>query len=78
MILTSWGVFCLPVISQTHSHKYTRIFPIVQDECEVADPDPASAIKRSDCDTIFIVCNFQPDKKSQEAQVGHLLDLCYN
>ena len=27
-------------------------------------------IKRSDCDTIFIVCNFQPDKKSAEAQVN--------
>jgi hypothetical protein len=31
---------------------------------------PTQFIKRSDCDTIFIVCNFQPDKKSAEAQVN--------
>lgn len=30
----------------------------------------STAIKRSDCDTIFIVCNFQPDKKAPEAQVN--------
>lgn len=39
------------------------------DECSIADSD-AQFIKRSDCDTIFIVCNFQPDKKSAEAQVN--------
>ena len=40
-----------------------------QDECQIADGE-SQFIKRSDCDTIFIVCNFQPDKKSAEAQVN--------
>jgi hypothetical protein len=39
------------------------------DDCGIPDNDSAS-IKRSDCDTIFIVCNFQPDKKSAEALVN--------
>ncbi len=40
-----------------------------QDECQIADSE-SQFIKRSDCDTIFIVCNFQPDKKSPEAAVN--------
>eukprot|EP00798_Chlamydomonas_sp_ICE-L_P023775 gene23775-9334_t len=39
------------------------------DECQIADSE-SQFIKRSDCDTVFIVCNFQPDKKSMEAQVN--------
>jgi hypothetical protein len=42
---------------------------VLQDECQIADNE-AQFIKRSDCDTIFIVCNFQPDKKSMEAAVN--------
>ncbi|GAX81636.1 hypothetical protein CEUSTIGMA_g9064.t1 [Chlamydomonas eustigma] len=39
---------------------------------EVQIPDPESQFcKRSDCDTMFIVCNFQPNKKSAEAQVNN-------
>ncbi len=35
-------------------------------------PDPESQYcKRSDCDTLFITANYQPDKKSAEAQVNN-------
>jgi len=50
-------------------HMTLNSFTTYLDECQVADPESPS-IKRSDCDTIFIVCNFQPDKKSHEAQVN--------
>lgn len=43
-------------------------FTTFLDDCQIADSE-SQFIKRSDCDTIFIVCNFQPDKKSAEAQV---------
>lgn len=44
-------------------------FTTFLDECEIADHE-SQFVKRSDCDTVFIVCNFQPDKKSAEAQVN--------
>ncbi|MEW5306191.1 MAG: hypothetical protein WDW36_008675 [Sanguina aurantia] len=50
-------------------HMSLNAFTSFFDECSIADSD-AQFIKRSDCDTIFIVCNFQPDKKSAEAQVN--------
>jgi hypothetical protein len=40
------------------------------EDCGVPDADSA-AVKRSDCDTVFIVCNFQPDKKSADVAVNN-------
>ncbi len=50
-------------------HMPLNAFTSFLDDCNIPDPE-SQAIKRSDCDTIFIVCNFQPDKKSAEAAVN--------
>jgi hypothetical protein len=50
-------------------HMPLNSFTQFLDDCSIADSE-AQFIKRSDCDTIFIVCNFQPDKKSAEAAVN--------
>lgn len=50
-------------------HMSLNAFTTMLDECQIADSE-SQYVKRSDCDTIFIVCNFQPDKKSAEAQVN--------
>ncbi|KAG2438847.1 hypothetical protein HXX76_005387 [Chlamydomonas incerta] len=50
-------------------HMSLNAFTTFLDECCIADSD-SQYCKRSDCDTVFIVCNFQPDKKSAEAQVN--------
>jgi hypothetical protein len=39
------------------------------EDCGVPDAD--SAVKRSDCDTVFIMCNFQPDKRSADVAVNN-------
>lgn len=43
-------------------HMPLNAFTSFLDDCAIPDPDSAS-IKRSDCDTIFIVANFISDKK---------------
>eukprot|EP00955_Chlamydomonas_euryale_P016509 176366-Chlamydomonas_euryale.AAC.1 len=50
-------------------HMPLNSFTQFLDDCCIADSE-SQFIKRSDCDTIFIVCNFQPDKKSAEAAVN--------
>ncbi|KAG1678758.1 hypothetical protein FOA52_012798 [Chlamydomonas sp. UWO 241] len=50
-------------------HMPLNSFTQFLDDCSIADSE-SQFIKRSDCDTIFIVCNFQPDKKSAEAAVN--------
>lgn len=50
-------------------HMPLNAYTTFLDESMIADSD-SQFIKRSDCDTIFIVCNFQPDKKSAEAAVN--------
>ncbi|KXZ56071.1 hypothetical protein GPECTOR_2g953 [Gonium pectorale] len=50
-------------------HMSLNAFTTFLDDCFIADPE-SQYCKRSDCDTIFIVCNFQPDKKSAEAAVN--------
>eukprot|EP00198_Chlamydomonas_reinhardtii_P003541 XP_001692877.1 flagellar associated protein [Chlamydomonas reinhardtii] len=50
-------------------HMSLNAFTTFLDECCIADSE-SQYCKRSDCDTVFIVCNFQPDKKSAEAQVN--------
>ncbi|PNH02618.1 hypothetical protein TSOC_011369, partial [Tetrabaena socialis] len=50
-------------------HMSLNAFTTFLDDCLIADSD-SQYCKRSDCDTIFIVCNFQPDKKSAEATVN--------
>ncbi|GIL66635.1 hypothetical protein Vafri_20126 [Volvox africanus] len=50
-------------------HMSLNAFTTFLDDCSIADPE-SQYCKRSDCDTIFIVCNFQPDKKSAEAAVN--------
>lgn len=60
--------------TRMHMHKCTQLSTSPTqflDDCSIADHE-SQFVKRSDCDTIFIVCNFQPDKKSAEAQVGLL------
>jgi hypothetical protein len=44
-------------------------FTAFLDDAAIPDPDSLS-IKRSDCDTIFIVANFQPDKNSPDVAVN--------
>jgi hypothetical protein len=53
-------------------HMALNAYTTLLDDAGVPDNE-APYIKRSDCDTIFIVCNFVPDKKSPEAMVsaGH-------
>jgi hypothetical protein len=50
-------------------HMSLNAYTAFMDDCQIPDND-SLYIKRSDCDTIFIVCNFVPDKKAPEAQVG--------
>lgn len=50
-------------------HMPLNAFTSFLDDCGIPDND-SSNIKRSDCDTIFIVCNFQPDKKSPDVAVN--------
>lgn len=50
-------------------HMPLNAYTTFLDECTISDNE-SQFIKRSDCDTIFIVCNYQPDKKSPEAQVN--------
>jgi hypothetical protein len=50
-------------------HMPLNAFTSFLDDCAIPEPDSLS-IKRSDCDTIFIVCNFQPDKKSRDVAVN--------
>jgi hypothetical protein len=50
-------------------HMPLNAFTSFLDDTAVPDPESLS-IKRSDCDTIFIVCNFQPDKKSPDVLVN--------
>ena len=40
------------------------------EDCSIPDNESPS-VKRSDCDTIFIVCNFQPDKKAPDVAVNN-------
>jgi len=39
-------------------HMSLNPFSVFMDDCQIPDPE-SQFIKRSDCDTIFIVCNFQ-------------------
>jgi hypothetical protein len=50
-------------------HMPLNSFTSFLDDAAIPDPDSLS-IKRSDCDTIFIVCNFQPDKNSPDVAVN--------
>jgi hypothetical protein len=50
-------------------HMSLNAFTTLLDDAGIPDPDSLS-IKRSDCDTIFIVCNFQPDKSSPDVAVN--------
>lgn len=50
-------------------HMPLNSFTSFLDDATIPDPDSLS-IKRSDCDTIFIVCNFQPDKNSPDVAVN--------
>ncbi|WIA12059.1 hypothetical protein OEZ85_012136 [Tetradesmus obliquus] len=50
-------------------HMSLNAFTTLLDDAGIPDPDSLS-IKRSDCDTIFIVCNFQPDKNSPDVAVN--------
>lgn len=50
-------------------HMPLNSFTSFLDDAAIPDPDSLS-IKRSDCDTIFIVCNFQPDKSSPDVAVN--------
>lgn len=50
-------------------HMPLNSFTSFLDDAAILDPDSLS-IKRSDCDTIFIVCNFQPDKNSPDVAVN--------
>ncbi|KAJ9524025.1 hypothetical protein QJQ45_022487, partial [Haematococcus lacustris] len=50
-------------------HMSLNAYTAFLDECQIADSE-SNYLKRSDCDTIFIICNFQPDKKSLEAAVN--------
>eukprot|EP00803_Ostreobium_quekettii_P006066 evm.model.scf_440.5 EVM.evm.TU.scf_440.5 scf_440:34312-38159(-) len=51
-------------------HMTLNSFTAFLDDCQIPDPD-SQAIKRSDCDTIFIVANFVMDKKSKENAVNN-------
>lgn len=50
-------------------HMPLNAFTTFLDDAGIPEADSA-AVKRSDCDTLFIVCNFQPDKRSAEAAVN--------
>eukprot|EP00879_Flechtneria_rotunda_P024201 GHRR01025649.1.p1 GENE.GHRR01025649.1~~GHRR01025649.1.p1 ORF type:complete len:986 (+),score=357.96 GHRR01025649.1:892-3849(+) len=50
-------------------HMPLNSFTAFLDDASIPDPESLS-IKRSDCDTIFIVCNFQPDKNSPDVAVN--------
>jgi hypothetical protein len=50
-------------------HMPLNSFTSFLDDAAIPDPD-SLLIKRSDCDTIFIVCNFQPDKNSPDVAVN--------
>lgn len=50
-------------------HMPLNAYTTFLDDCSIPDAESQS-IKRSDCDTIFIVCNFQPDKKSPDVAVN--------
>lgn len=51
-------------------HMTLNSFTSFLDDCQIPDPD-SQAIKRSDCDTIFIVANFVIDKKAKENAVNN-------
>lgn len=51
-------------------HMSLNSFTSFLDDCEIPDHE-SSAIKRSDCDTIFIVANFIMDKKAKENAVNN-------
>lgn len=51
-------------------HMSLNSFTTFLDDCEIPDHE-SSAIKRSDCDTIFIVANFITDKKSKDNAVNN-------
>ncbi|KAK9825957.1 hypothetical protein WJX74_001162 [Apatococcus lobatus] len=50
-------------------HLSLNSFTAFLDDCKIPDADSPN-IKRSDCDTIFIVANFQPDKRAPAALVN--------
>jgi hypothetical protein len=50
-------------------HMPLNAFTSFLDDAGIPDPDSLS-VKRSDCDTVFIVCNFQPDKNSSDVAVN--------
>ncbi|KAK9816567.1 hypothetical protein WJX72_002063 [[Myrmecia] bisecta] len=50
-------------------HIGLNAFTAFLDDCKIPDPESQS-VKRSDCDTVFIVANFQPDKKSPACLVN--------
>ncbi|GMH33927.1 hypothetical protein BSKO_01761 [Bryopsis sp. KO-2023] len=51
-------------------HMTLNSFTSFLDDCEIPDHE-SQAIKRSDCDTIFIVANFIMDKKSKDNAVNN-------
>ncbi len=51
-------------------HMPLNAFTTFLEEAGVPDNDSPN-VKRSDCDTIFIMCNFQPDKKSPDVAVNN-------
>lgn len=48
-------------------HMPLNAFTSLLDDAGIPDGE---TLKRSDCDTIFIVCNFQPDRNSPDAAVN--------
>eukprot|EP00878_Enallax_costatus_P045018 GHUV01053851.1.p1 GENE.GHUV01053851.1~~GHUV01053851.1.p1 ORF type:complete len:472 (+),score=157.43 GHUV01053851.1:213-1628(+) len=50
-------------------HMPLNAYSSLLDDAGIPDPESLSC-KRSDCDTIFIVCNFQPDKNSPDVAVN--------
>lgn len=50
-------------------HMSMNAFTSFLDDCAIPDNESQN-VKRSDCDTMFIICNYQPDKKSAEAAVN--------
>ncbi|KAF8071180.1 hypothetical protein HT031_001262 [Scenedesmus sp. PABB004] len=50
-------------------HMPLNAYSSLLDDAGIPDPDSLS-VKRSDCDTIFIISNFQPDKASPDVAVN--------